>query len=217
MMATATYQSRKISRDETAQLAKDGPPTHLAILNKDVTALQKLVQSGASHYNSKNRETALHVAARSGSVQCLQWLIDNRIGSPMEKDSNGSTCCHYAAVYGNMEILEVLLRDCSSPHTRFYNSVASIDARSKAQERNSCSTRRERSDGSLSGHPARYCSNCVCESAPLFIGDIKMVEFVVDKFPSLGEISDTGGTLPIHFAAAGGKRAMVTRDQVSLP
>ena len=36
-------------------------------------------------------------------------------------------------------------------------------------------------------------------------GDLKMVEFLVENFPSLGEISDTGGTLPIHFAAAGGK------------
>ena len=112
-MATAN-QLRKISRDETAQLAKEGPPSHLAILNNDVATLQKLIQDGSSHYNEKTKQTALHVAARSGSMQCLQWLIDNRIGSPMDKDSNGSTCSHFAAVYGNLEILKVYCRACDA-------------------------------------------------------------------------------------------------------
>lgn len=99
--------STEISPGEKDQV--DGPPlpVHLAVMNNDLEKLQKLIQSGAPQLNPKTYETALHVAARAPSLQCLQWLLDNYINSPRDCDCNGSTPCHYAVVYGNQEALQV--------------------------------------------------------------------------------------------------------------
>ena len=109
MMATAEAkpkQLRKISRDESAT---DIPPPqlHIAIMNKDLNKVKRLVQSGASQLHPKTRETPLHVAARNGALECLRWLLDNNVNSPLDKDRDGSTPAHYSAVYGQLEALKV--------------------------------------------------------------------------------------------------------------
>lgn len=98
--------NKKLSRDETGQ--DDGPPlaVHVAVMSNDLKNLQQLIQSGAPQLHLKTYETALHVAARTPALECLQWLLDNYINSPRDRDSNGSTSCHYAVVYGNFEALK---------------------------------------------------------------------------------------------------------------
>jgi 26S proteasome non-ATPase regulatory subunit 10 len=84
-------------------------PVHIAVMKDNVALLQKLIQSGATQLDQKTYETALHVAARAPSLQCLRWLLDNNINSARDRDCKGSTPCHYAVVYSNLEALEILL------------------------------------------------------------------------------------------------------------
>ena len=111
MMATTdatTNVMKKISKDGSGPDAPS-PPVHVAVANKDLKRLQELIQSGAPQLHPKTHETALHVAARTGSMECLRWLLSNNINSPFDKDRNGSTPCHYAAVYGQIEALKVII------------------------------------------------------------------------------------------------------------
>ena len=47
--------------------------------------------------------------------------------------------------------------------------------------------------------------NCFDGLYSLYIGDLKMVKWIVDNFANIGHISDSKGNLPIHFAAASGE------------
>ena len=80
---------------------------HAAIINKDATKLAELIQTGSAQVHPESLETPLHTAARVGSIDCLRWLLENRIKSPLDRARNGSTPAHYAAVYGRLEALKV--------------------------------------------------------------------------------------------------------------
>lgn len=99
--------NKKMSRDETG--TDEGPPlaVHVAVMNNDLKNLQQLIQSGAPQLHQKTYETALHVAARTPALECMKWLLNNYINSPRDQDCNGSTPCHYAVVYGNLDALKV--------------------------------------------------------------------------------------------------------------
>ncbi len=84
------------------------PPLHKAIINRDLKQLKKLLLSGDGQLHPVTKETPLHVAARSGSMECLRWLLDNNINSPFEKDRDGSTPGHFCAAYGQLEALKVI-------------------------------------------------------------------------------------------------------------
>lgn len=178
MMATTDATAnvmKKISKDGSGPDAPS-PPVHVAVANKDLKRLQELIQSGAPQLHPKTHETALHVAARTGSMECLRWLLSNNINSPFDKDRNGSTPCHYAAVYGQIEALKALLT-----HDQQNHQIA------KVTDENGLS---------------------ILALATLQ-GDITMVRWIVQAYPDLGYLRDSGGNLPIHFAAAGGSLAIV--------
>ena len=106
----AAMATRRISKDESAEVAGVGaplPPVHAAIINKDATKLAELIQTGSAQVHPESLETPLHTAARVGSIDCLRWLLENRIKSPLDRARNGSTPAHYAAVYGRLEALKV--------------------------------------------------------------------------------------------------------------
>lgn len=104
---------RRISRDETAELAGAGPPlppVHAAIMNNDVSTLASLIKSGSAQLHPENLETPLHTAARTGTMECLKWLLENHVKSPLDRARNRSTPAHYATVYGRLDALKVRYR-----------------------------------------------------------------------------------------------------------
>lgn len=111
MMATATDHRRdRVSRVSKKPSATDvpPPPIHNAIINNDLKTLQKLIASGDTpQLHPITKETPLHAAARNGSMECIKWLLDNRVNSLFDKDRDGSTPAHYCAVYGQLEALKV--------------------------------------------------------------------------------------------------------------
>ena len=109
---------RRVSRDESAELAGAGaplPPVHAAIMNNDVGHLSTLIKSGSAQLHPENLETPLHTAARAGAMDCLNWLLENRIKSPLDRARNRSTPAHYATVYGRLDALKVTQHSLNAP------------------------------------------------------------------------------------------------------
>lgn len=111
MMAT-TDSSRhdRVSRVSKKPSTSDvpPPPIHDAIISKDLKTLQKLIAAADTpQLHPVTKETPLHAAARNGSMECMKWLLDNRVNSLFVRDRDGSTPAHYCAVYGQLEALKV--------------------------------------------------------------------------------------------------------------
>ena len=103
--------ARKSSKDQSAESAGVGmplPPVHAAIINKDVTKLAELIRAGSPQLHPETQDTPLHTATRVGAIDCLRWLLQNGVKSPLDRARNGSAPAHYAAVYGRLEALKVL-------------------------------------------------------------------------------------------------------------
>ena len=106
----AAKATGRVSKGESAEMAGVDaplPPVHDAVINNDVTKLAELVQAGSAQLHPETLETPLHTATRVGSMDCLRWLLENRIKSPFDRARNGSTPAHYAAVYGRLDALKV--------------------------------------------------------------------------------------------------------------
>ncbi len=106
-MATTDSRHHRMRSTSASKTNVPSPPMHEAIMNGDLKKLQQLLKSGDVQLHPVTRETPLHMAARSGAIECLRWLLDNGINSPLDKDRDGSTPGHYCAVYGQLEALKV--------------------------------------------------------------------------------------------------------------
>lgn len=83
----------------------------------NINALQKLVPDivspNASTFDPSNHvHTLLMCAAAHGSVECCQYLI-NQKAEKLQKNFSGYTALHWAAYTGREECLEILLGDSS--------------------------------------------------------------------------------------------------------
>ena len=58
---------------------------------------------------SKDEDTALHLAARAGDVMAVQTLLENGADANA-KNINGDTALHLAARAGNVMVAQVLLK-----------------------------------------------------------------------------------------------------------
>lgn len=82
--------------------------THRAAVKNDVEKLAKLVEEGAPLEDPKTKETPLHAAAKTGSVDVIKWLLKKRTVHPLDKSEDGGyTAAHQAAVYGHFDALKV--------------------------------------------------------------------------------------------------------------
>ncbi|CAI8009295.1 Espin [Geodia barretti] len=97
--------------------------THEAAANNDIARLSDLVQEGSPLVGPDTRETPLHAAAKKGAMDALRWLLDNGTVSPLEKAGNGNTAAHYAAVYGHLEALKLLIEHDPELSTQVVSQV----------------------------------------------------------------------------------------------
>lgn len=85
-------------------------PSHLAAANNNVSELSRLVGEEAELEDHRSKETPLHAAAKSGSLDTLKWMVAKGVG-PLEAKSsrNGYTAAHLAVVRGHFQCLKVIV------------------------------------------------------------------------------------------------------------
>jgi ankyrin repeat protein len=82
-------------------------PSHIAAVKNDIEKLANLLQEEAPTIDPSTKETPLHAAAKTGSIEALKWLIKNKTVALTAKSSSGYTPAHLAAVYGHLDCLKV--------------------------------------------------------------------------------------------------------------
>ncbi|CAJ1059796.1 espin-like protein [Xyrichtys novacula] len=86
-------------------------PAHDAAATGNIRELQWLVEQGGNNIEDKDASgaTALHLAARFGCVGVVEWLLS--VGGEAEVETNcGAVPAHYAAAYGDLTCLKLLVQ-----------------------------------------------------------------------------------------------------------
>ena len=92
----------------SAESMDDLLPSHVAAAYNNVSELFRLVVEGAELEDPTSKETPLHAAAKSGSLDTLKLLVEKGV-VPLEAKSGrgGYTAAHLAAVWGHFQCLKV--------------------------------------------------------------------------------------------------------------
>lgn len=89
-------------------------------------ALQRLRADGA-HLNAEHpteRYNALHLAALSGNLECVRWLLNE--GCPIHYTAGGLSPLHFAAFGGSLNVCQFLIRNqCPIDSTALHAAVYS--------------------------------------------------------------------------------------------
>ncbi|XP_046388602.1 NF-kappa-B inhibitor cactus-like isoform X2 [Ischnura elegans] len=102
-------------------------PMHLAVLTRQARIVRRLVVAGASvDQRDRKGDTPLHLAARVGDVMCTKALLEPLTAQEAssapgnashcfppssidERNHDGQTCVHLAAIGGNLDVLRHLV------------------------------------------------------------------------------------------------------------
>ena len=82
---------------------------HMAAVRGNITVLRYICDTYPDmiHDTDNNKRNAAHYAAQYGTVECLKFLIEQGI-NPRDKDTDGSTILHRAAIGGNITVLRYI-------------------------------------------------------------------------------------------------------------
>ena len=91
---------------------------HKAARDDNVTLLRELLQSSTSSIDvnsfDESNQTALHLAADRGSVDCVTLLLDAG-ANVLAADTDGFTALHVAVIANQLEVCRVLLQNGANP------------------------------------------------------------------------------------------------------
>jgi cytochrome c len=85
-----------------------GPALMPALAKRRIDLINLLLERGANPNSQRNRENALHIAARSGCLDCVKALVE--AGADVNaKTKDGKTPLHLAKFKGQREVADYLL------------------------------------------------------------------------------------------------------------
>ena len=188
------------------------PPLHAAIIAKDYDGIRGQLTAAADLRGlletSYERRSALHVAAREGSVQALQLLLD--FGASVDnKDGSGRTALMVCCEYGNCSAAVFLLNSGADPETL---DLAGRNAFHLA----CCADSVEISLALLSRRPALLESADRVGRTGLFYAvlnanqsmSVEIVKSLIQRKAAVNRL-DAVGRSPLHYAAEAGRPGVV--------
>jgi ankyrin repeat protein len=205
-----------ISSDSRPPYA-DSPPRcsllHRAVKNIDISTSKLLLEAGAAvSVPDDTGATPLHIAARLGSVELCQLLIETGAKINAEGTRNDPGVLHEAAKNGHVEALSLLLEAGAhvdalnrSGHTAFFSAVV------KGQEEVATFLLGKKADSRIPGSFWSVSSDMWLETSALLpaaaSGDHRIVEILLKQGLDVNErIKDT---TPLSAAVWGGHRSTV--------
>ena len=85
----------------------------LALAKRRIDLINLLLDGGANPNSYRSREAALHIAVRSGCLDCVKALVE--AGADVNaKTKDGKTPLHLAKLRGNAKLLTISCRTASS-------------------------------------------------------------------------------------------------------
>ena len=92
---------------------------HIAARKGQISILIYLVENNIIEKKdiprAKNGATPAHDAAGTGNLECLRYLLNCTIASPIDLDFNSSTPLHWATQNGHLQVVQWLVLDAKAP------------------------------------------------------------------------------------------------------
>lgn len=110
------------------------PPFFVWIENDcSILEIEQLMTAGTDLHTHHDEGTALHLAAHTGNIKTVGFLLDQRV--EIEREHNGFTALHMAASQGHSEIIGLLIEYGANPRRRA-NDLFKMDPLTLAFENN---------------------------------------------------------------------------------
>lgn len=168
-----------------------------------------LMQSGANHMLTggchDKLNTALHLAAQSGNMETVKWLVDTCHVNASARNEGGATPADFAFAAGHEEIAEFL--NSTSAATR--GGRFSVEKLERALEANDFVSAKKMLEMVIDGFSGDL--ELPYGTSPLHFvaasGHIELAQFLVMGGANVNALSDVGRT-PMHYAAFKGRLDM---------
>lgn len=111
---------------------------HWAATTYNLRCLKQLLTHNSSSWTDQLGRTVAHTAAEAGSSKALKQILKLRPSAVEDKDSNGRTPLHWAAVQGHAIALRTLLRQGADPLVIDLHGLTSYDYAYQKGNRQCC-------------------------------------------------------------------------------
>lgn len=156
----------------------DRNPIYFAVSNGHIETVQVLLQYGASIEDECTRDDdpPLHVAASSGQLAMMRFLIEkNRTLVNQENYKNGHTALHEAVNSGNLDAVELLLKNGADINAKTHHG-----------------------DTLLHFSPSNYIELTNGFHKTKLNRQAAALPFLLEKSPHLINVKNNNGTTPLH-------------------
>jgi len=109
------WTKKRLSERKSRRNSKEQKPSlkqlHDAIFDEKLSQVKQIIEADPELVNQKkNARTALHVAARSGNSEMVEFLLAKG-ANPNITDDAGWTGIHCASFSGNVKTIEAFIKD----------------------------------------------------------------------------------------------------------
>lgn len=156
---------------------------HLAIKSDKMALFQELMKSNKFDVNGtseNNRETPLHVAAKTGSKDICQWLL--RRGATIDAlDKKGRTALHLSSFNGHASVVKLLKSEACNVHQRDDENGTALHSAAYSGDQECCKLLMA-ADKSLfkeKDKKGRYAMDIACSK-----GHYSLFQFLLQQIPN---------------------------------
>ena len=212
-------------------------PLHEAAANGQLHVVKYLVTIFDLNQKEENGVTALHLAARKGYIKTVKFLAEHS-ESPFIADKFGHNVIHVAAMYGQVEIIELFVRDTEGLFVKESNEFGTVQSKTVTLMSKITHQTYQFDIGSTPTHEAKaklrwhrwhknILENKIKKKSILFVEDnygnspihlaaacgrldvLKYFSTFTRPFHAINKPAQDSGWTPLHFAVANDRKEIV--------